>query len=50
MNYSDFNATTATGATVTMSLNTTITPSANFTVNAPSTIKDGQIYMLRVTN
>ena len=33
-----------------MSLNTTITPSANFTVNAPSTIKDGQVYILRVTN
>jgi len=50
MRYADFNAVTATGATVTMSLNTAIEPSQNFTVNAPATIKDGQIYILRVTN
>ena len=50
MNYADFNATAATWATVTMALNTTITPSANFTVNAPSSIKDWQVYILRVTS
>lgn len=50
MNYSDFNAVAKTWATVTMDLFSTITPSANFTVNAPSTIKEGQTYILRVTN
>ena len=50
MLYSDFNFVTATGSTVTLSLSTVITPSANFTVNAPSTIKDWQTYILRVTN
>lgn len=50
MLYSDFNFVTATGSTVTLSLSTAITPSANFTVNAPSTIKDWQTYILRVTN
>ena len=50
MNYSDFAWDTATWATVTLELNTEITPSANFTVNAPATIKDWQTYILRVTN
>lgn len=50
MSYSDYNFVAATWATVTMSLSTSITPSANFTVNAPSTIKDWQTYLLRVTN
>ena len=50
MFYSDFNAVVKTWATVTMDLFSTITPSANFTVNAPSTIKEGQTYILRVTN
>ena len=50
MLYQDFNWVTKTWATVTLDINSTITPSANFTVNAPSTIKDWQIYILRVTN
>ena len=50
MLYADFNWVTKTWATVTLDLNSEITPSANFTVNAPSTIKDWQIYVLRVTN
>lgn len=33
-----------------MDLACTITPSSNFTVNAPSTIIDGQSYILRVNN
>ena len=36
--------------TVTLDLSSTITPSANFTVNAPSTIRDWQRYILRVTS
>ena len=50
MLYQDFNWVTKTWATVTLDINSTITPSANFTVNAPSTIKDWQIYILRVVN
>ena len=50
MSYSDFNWASKSWATVTLDLASTITPSANFTVNAPSTIKDGQTYILRVEN
>ena len=50
MCYSDFNWSTKSWATVTLDLNSTITPSANFTVNKPSTIKEWQAYVLRVTN
>lgn len=50
MCYSDFNWASKSWATVTLSLNSTITPSANFTVNKPSTIKEWQTYVLRVTN
>ena len=50
MSYSDFNWASKSWATVTLDLASTITPSANFTVNAPSTIKDGQTYILRVNN
>lgn len=50
MKYDDFKESAASGSTVTMSLYTTITPSANFTVNAPSEIKEWQVYILRVTN
>ena len=50
MSYSDYNWVSKTWATVTLDLASTITPSANFTVNAPSTIKDGQSYILRVNN
>ena len=48
MAYADFNWVTKTWATVTLDFNSVIEPSANFTVNAPSTIKDWQIYILRV--
>lgn len=48
--YSDFGWVTKSWATITLDLASTITPTANFTVNAPSTIKDGQVYVLRVTN
>ena len=50
MNYSDFNWASKTWATITLDLASTISPSADFTVNAPSTIKDGQTYILRVNN
>ena len=48
MLYADFNWTAKTWASITLDLNSIITPSANFTVNAPATIKDWQIYVLRV--
>lgn len=48
MLYQDFNWVTKTWATITLDFNSVIEPSANFTVNAPSTIKDWQIYILRV--
>lgn len=50
MMYADFNWTTLTGASVDLALASKITPTANFTVNAPATIKDGQVYVLRVEN
>lgn len=50
MAYADFNWVSKTWATVTLDLNSTITPSANFTVNAPATIKDWQVYILRVVS
>lgn len=50
MNYADYNRSVTTWATVTLSLNIEHTPSANFTVNAPATIKDWQTYILRVAN
>ena len=50
MLYSDFNFQSKTWATVALDLTSTITPSVNFTVNAPSTIKDWQSYLLRVNN
>ena len=49
MKYSDFSLVTKSGATVTLDLFSEIEPSANFTVNAPSEIKEGQMYILRVT-
>lgn len=48
--YTDYNWTTLTGNSVTLALNSQITPTANFTVNAPWTIKDWQEYILRVTS
>lgn len=50
MNYSDFNFVTWSWATVTLWLSTKIVPAANFTVNAPATVKDWQYYLLRVEN
>ena len=48
--YSDFNWVTKTWATVTLDLASKITPTVNFTVNAPANISDGQTYVLRVDN
>jgi hypothetical protein len=50
MSYSDFWWQAKTWATITLDLASTYTPSANFTVNAPATIKDWQTYILRVEN
>ena len=50
MAYSDFNWVTKTWGTITLDLNSKIAPSANFTVVAPSTIKEWQQYILRVEN
>lgn len=50
MLYADFNWVAKTWAIITLDLASTYTPSANFTVNAPSTIKDWQTYILRVNN
>lgn len=50
MKYSDFNWVTASWSAVTMDMSTQITPTENFTVTAPSTIKEWQTYILRVTN
>lgn len=48
--YADYNWTTLTWNNVTLALNSQITPTANFTINAPWTIKDWQEYILRVTS
>lgn len=48
MLYSDFNFQAKTWNTITLDLASTVEPSANFTVNAPSAIKDWQMYILRV--
>ena len=50
MAYSDFNFQSKSWATITLDLSTSISPSANFTINAPSSIKDWQRYILRVTS
>ena len=50
MKYADFSLVEKTGATVTLDLFSYVEPSANFTVNAPSEIKEGQEYILRVDN
>jgi len=50
MCYADYNWSSKSWATITLDLNSTITPSANFTVNKPSTIKEWQTYVLRVNN
>lgn len=48
MEYPDFNFVDKDWTTITLDLNSTITPTDNFTVNAPAEIKDWQIYILRV--
>ena len=50
MCYTDYNWASKSWATITLDLNSTVTPSANFTVNKPSTIKEWQVYTLRVNN
>ena len=50
MLYSDFAPVSKSGASITLDLYSTLTPSANFTVNKPSTVKAWQAYILRVTN
>ena len=50
MKYTDYNWTTLTWNNITLALNSQITPAANFTINAPWTIKDWQEYILRVTS
>lgn len=50
ISYDDFNFVTWSWASVTLSLSTIITPTTNFTVNAPATIEDWQMYLLMVSN
>lgn len=50
MKYADFNWSIPTWTNVTLSLSTEYSPTADFVVNAPSTIKDWQTYILRVSN
>lgn len=50
MKYSDFNWVEKTWTSITLDLASIYTPSANFTVNVPSPIKEGQEYILRVDN
>lgn len=50
MKYSDFDFQSKSWATITLDLSTTITPTADFTINPPSTIEDWQEYILRVNN
>lgn len=50
MRYSDFNFQDLTDSTVVLDLRTEVTPTWNFVVTAPTTIKDWQYYILRVNN
>lgn len=50
MSYSDFNFKTKTWSSISLDLASTIAPNSNFTINAPSDIKDWQTYILRVNN
>ena len=50
MCYANFEPVSKSWASVTLDLYSTLTPSANFTVNKPSTVKAWQAYILRVTN
>ena len=46
----DFYWQTKTWATITLDLSSEITPESDFVVNAPTTIKEWQVYILRVNN
>lgn len=47
----DFNFINKTGQTsVTLDLSTAISPTADFTINAPDPVEDGYVYLLRVSN
>jgi hypothetical protein len=50
MLYSDFEFVTKSWASITLDLSSEITPSADFVVNKPATIKEWQTYVLRVTS
>ena len=50
MLYADFYFDTLTWASVDMVLSADYTPASNFTVNAPATMEDWQVYILRVNN
>lgn len=50
MAYGDFEFNTLAGSSVTLDLSSDFSPSSDFTVNAPSEIKDWQEYILRVSN
>lgn len=50
MKYVDFNFQSKSWNNITLDFASTITPSADFTVNAPSEIKDWQTYILRVNS
>ena len=50
MLYADFEFVTKSWASITLDLSSDITPSANFTVNVPSEIKEWQAYVLRVNS
>lgn len=48
--YSDFNFVQLSWSSVELSISSAIEPTSNFTINAPSTLKDWLIYTLRVKN
>ena len=50
MAYADFEWETKTWASITLDLSSEITPSTDFVVNKPATIKEWQTYVLRVTS
>ena len=50
MCYADFSPVSKSWASITLDLYSTLTPSANFTVNKPSTVKAWQTYVLRITS
>lgn len=50
MQYEDFNFQTKSWASFNLSLSSEITPTANFTVNVPTDIKEWQTYVLRINS